>query len=108
MCGAFISNELSREQMSLISRPERFDLYYSVYHPLLLLTSRQCLLHQIEGCEKSRIGIFKNADLGTPLRSTGFENCKTRLEWCILAYNLWKLTRMAAQNRERAEQQQAA
>ena len=53
--GAFISNELSREQISLISRPEGFDLYYSVYHPLLLLTSRQCLLHQIEGCEKSRI-----------------------------------------------------
>jgi len=53
--GAFISNELSREQISLISRPEGFDLYYSVYHPLLLLTSRQCLVHQIEGCEKSCI-----------------------------------------------------
>jgi len=53
--GAFISNELSREQISLISRPEGFDLYYSIYHPLLLLTSRQCLLHQIDGCEKSRI-----------------------------------------------------
>ena len=53
--GAFISNELSREQISLISRPEGFDLYYSIYHPLLLLTSRQCLFHQIEGCEKIRI-----------------------------------------------------
>ncbi len=53
--GAFISNELSRKQISLISRPEGFDLYYSIYHPLMLLTSRQCLVHQIEGCEKSRI-----------------------------------------------------
>ncbi len=53
--GAFISNELSREQISLISRPEGFDLYYSIYHPLLLLASRQCLLHQIDGCEKNRI-----------------------------------------------------
>jgi len=57
---------------------------------------------------EARIGIFKNADIGTPLRSKGFKNRKTRLEWCILAHNLWKLARMAAQNRERAEQQQAA
>ena len=28
---------------------------YSIYHPILLLTSRQCLLHQIDGCEKDSI-----------------------------------------------------
>ena len=35
-----------------ISAPEDFELYYSIYHPVLLLTSRQCLLHPIEGCAK--------------------------------------------------------
>ncbi len=53
--GAFISNELSRDQIAMIDKPADFDLYYSVYYPLLLLTSRQCLVQQIEGCEKSRI-----------------------------------------------------
>jgi len=53
--GAFISNELSHAQISMITKPEGFDLYYSLYHPVMLLTSRQCLLHQIEGCEKSSI-----------------------------------------------------
>ncbi|RLB67778.1 MAG: hypothetical protein DRH08_02800 [Deltaproteobacteria bacterium] len=36
-----------------IITPKDFALYYSVYHPVLLLTSRQCLLHPIEGCDKS-------------------------------------------------------
>ncbi|MBW2186765.1 MAG: U32 family peptidase [Deltaproteobacteria bacterium] len=53
--GAFISNELSREQIALIAKPDDFDLHYSLFHPVLLLSSRQCLLHQIDGCEKSRI-----------------------------------------------------
>lgn len=51
--GAFLSNELSCEQLGLIAKPDDFDLYYSLYQPQLLLTSRQCLMHQIEGCEKS-------------------------------------------------------
>jgi putative protease len=53
--GAFISNELSHDQIAMIAPPAGFDLYYSIYHPLLLLTSRQCLLQQIDGCEKARI-----------------------------------------------------
>lgn len=53
--GAFISNELSREQIALIAKPDDFDLHYSLFHPLMLLSSRQCLLHQIDGCEKSSI-----------------------------------------------------
>jgi len=32
---------------------------------------------------EARIGIFKNAYLGTPLKSKGFKNSKTRIEWCI-------------------------
>jgi len=54
-CGAFISHELSRNQIKNIVRPESFKLYYSIYHPIVLLTSRQCLIHQVEGCEKERI-----------------------------------------------------
>jgi len=67
-----------------------------------------CRLQKRRAATEARIGIFKNAYLGTPLRSKGFKNRKTRLEWCILAHNLWKLARMAAQNRERTAQQQAA
>jgi putative protease len=51
--GSFISNEISRDQIMKIITPKDFELYYSIYHPVLLLTSRQCLLHPIEGCVKS-------------------------------------------------------
>lgn len=53
--GAFISNEINREQIKNIQNPGDFKLYYSIYHPILLLTSRQCLIHQVTGCEKSTI-----------------------------------------------------
>ena len=51
--GSFISNEISLKQMLKITTPKDFALYYSIYHPVLLLTSRQCLLLPIEGCDKS-------------------------------------------------------
>ena len=51
--GSFISNEISKYQIKSIIAPENFKLYYSIYHPILLMTSRQCLLHQVIGCEKS-------------------------------------------------------
>ena len=51
--GAFISNEISKYQLRSISHPENFKLYYSIYHPIVLLTSRQCLLHQVIGCKKT-------------------------------------------------------
>ncbi len=53
--GAFISNELKKFQIKGIKRPEDFKLYYSIYHPIVLLTSRQCLFHQVTGCGKKRI-----------------------------------------------------
>ena len=53
--GSFISNEISKNQIKGIISPENFKLYYSIYHPILLLTSRQCLLHQIIGCKKNSI-----------------------------------------------------
>ncbi len=51
--GAFISNELSKGQIKGIKKPKDFKLYHSIYHPIVLLTSRQCLFHQVSGCEKS-------------------------------------------------------
>jgi hypothetical protein len=56
------------------------------------------------GATEARIGIFKNAYLGKPLRSKGFKNRKTRIEWCILTHNLWKLSSMAAQRRRELEE----
>ena len=53
--GAFISNEISKIQLKQIRKPSGFKLYYSMYHPIELMTTRQCLFHQVSGCEKSRI-----------------------------------------------------
>lgn len=59
-----------------------------------------CLLQKRRGQTEGRIGIFKNAYLGKPLRSKGFTNRRTRIEWCVLTHNLWKLAKMAAQAKE--------
>ncbi len=64
-----------------------------------------CRLQKRRGGTEARIGIFKNAYLGTPLRSKGFKNRRVRIDWCILAHNLWKLARMAVQRREEIEAQ---
>ncbi len=53
--GAFISNEINRNQIKNISRPENFKLIYSVYHPILLMTSRQCFFQRTVGCKKPAI-----------------------------------------------------
>ena len=50
--GAFVSNELSMYQIKRICPPADFELHYSIYHPITLLTSRQCLFQQVTGCEK--------------------------------------------------------
>ena len=67
-----------------------------------------CRLQKRRGATEARIGIFKNAYLGKPLRSKGFKNRATRIEWCILAHNLWKLGSMAAQQLEEIESELAA
>jgi len=56
--GSFISNELKKIQIKNIKKPDDFKLYYSIYHPIVLLTSRQCLFHQVTGCEKNKIDDF--------------------------------------------------
>ena len=53
--GAFISNEISKIQIKGIKKPNNFKLYYSIYHPINLVTSRQCLFHQVTGCHKETI-----------------------------------------------------
>ena len=53
--GSFISNEISKIQIRGIEKPEDFKLYSSIFHPIVLMTSRQCLFHQVTGCEKNSI-----------------------------------------------------
>ncbi|RKF17426.1 U32 family peptidase [Alginatibacterium sediminis] len=67
--GAFISNEINYLQMRAIARPENFKLFYSVYHPILLMTSRQCFFQQSVGCDKPRIdnGCMLSCDKSTSI-----------------------------------------
>jgi len=53
--GAFISNEINRNQIKNIKRPANFKMLYSVYHPILMMTSRQCFFQQTVGCNKPSI-----------------------------------------------------
>jgi len=53
--GAFISNEINRIQIKNIARPKNFKLLYSIYHPILMMTSRQCFFQQTVGCKKPTI-----------------------------------------------------
>ena len=53
--GAFISNEINRMQIKKIARPKNFKLLYSIYHPILMMTSRQCFFQQTVGCKKPSI-----------------------------------------------------
>lgn len=67
--GAFISNEINRQQMQTIARPNNFKMFYSIYHPILLMTSRQCFFQQSVGCEKPRIdnGCMLSCDKSTSI-----------------------------------------
>ncbi|MGI9878257.1 peptidase U32 family protein [Vibrio chagasii] len=53
--GAFISNEINKGQIRHIRRPENFKLFYSIYHPILMMTSRQCFFQRTVGCNKLSI-----------------------------------------------------
>jgi len=53
--GAFLSNELSRKQLKQIKKPANFEFFYSISHPIVLMTSRACLFHQVSGCHKDRM-----------------------------------------------------
>ncbi len=64
-----------------------------------------CRLQTRRGATEARIGIFKHAYLGNPLRSKGFHNRSTRIHLCILAHNLWKLGSMAAERRKKLDKE---
>lgn len=66
-----------------------------------------CRLQKRRGATEARMGVFKNAYLGKPLKSKGFKNRKLRIEWCILSHNLWKLAAMAARRRKEIEEELA-
>lgn len=61
---------------------------------------------QRRGATEARIAIFKNDYLGRPMRSKGFANRKTHVAWCVLAHNLWKLSCMARENKQKRKEQQ--
>ena len=67
--GAFISNEINRQQIQTITRPKNFKMMYSIYHPILLMTSRQCFFQKSVGCEKPRIdnGCMLSCDKSTSI-----------------------------------------
>jgi len=71
--GAFISNELTKYQIQGIKTPVDFKLYYSIYHPILLMTSRQCLFHQVTGCKKN---IVDGVCIQTCEKSSSITNLK--------------------------------
>ena len=71
--GAFVSNELNQFQIKGMIPPENFRLYYRIYHPILLLSSRQCLFHQVTGCEKQTMD---DACIPRCDRSTSITNLK--------------------------------
>ncbi len=71
--GAFISNEINRQQIRSMKKPDDFKLYYSIYHPIVLMTSRQCFFHQVLGCEKERID---TECIGSCSRSATITNLK--------------------------------
>ncbi len=56
-----------------------------------VFASLQTRRSQTEG----RIGIFKNAFLGRPLRSQILLNKQHAVNWCVLTHNLWVLARKA-------------
>ncbi|ENM1124334.1 TPA: U32 family peptidase [Vibrio parahaemolyticus] len=67
--GAFVSNELNMKQMRHIKRPKNMRSFCSIYHPNTLLTSRQCLFQQTEGCRKVKVnkGCLKRCDKRTSI-----------------------------------------
>ncbi|WP_300373946.1 peptidase U32 family protein [Methyloprofundus sp.] len=70
--GAFISNEINRLQIKKIARPKNFKLLYSIYHPILMMTSRQCFFQRTVGCDKPSIedGCMLKCEKSTTITNT--------------------------------------
>lgn len=69
--GAFMSNEINRLQLRNIARPDNFKMYYSIYHPILMMTSRQCFFQPTVGCKKPSIedGCMLKCEKSTTIKS---------------------------------------
>jgi putative protease len=85
--GAFISNEISKMQMHGIKKPDDFELYYSIYHPIVLMTSRQCLFHQVTGCWKDAMDNTCLADCERTASITNLKNASFVIEKSKGNYN---------------------
>ncbi|MGS0695735.1 U32 family peptidase [Shewanella sp. 0m-4] len=74
--GAFVSNEINLQQIKHIARPANFKMFYSIYHPILLMASRQCFFQQSVGCEKPRIdnGCMLSCDKSTSITNLKGDN----------------------------------
>lgn len=62
-------------------------------------------LQKRRGQTEARIGIFKNAFLGRPLRVGGFEHRDTAVAWHVLAHNLWVFSKLRKAEEEKAEEE---
>ncbi|MCL1137297.1 peptidase U32 family protein [Shewanella pneumatophori] len=71
--GAFLSNELNKKQLKAIKAPHNFSLHYSIYHPIMLMSSRQCLFLQSSGCDKT---VMDDECLTVCKKSTSLTNIK--------------------------------
>ncbi|ABZ76713.1 peptidase U32 [Shewanella halifaxensis HAW-EB4] len=83
--GAFVSNELNRKQIKAIKAPKGFKVHYSLYHPIMLMISRQCLFLQSSGCDKAVMDdecltVCKKATSITNIKGVDFVIDKKRRE----------------------------
>lgn len=85
--GAFLSNEISKRQIKNIKQPENFELFYSIYHPIALMTSRQCLFHQVDPCGKDNIDSYCIKDCQRTASITSIKNITSFIEKSKGNYN---------------------
>ena len=57
---------------------------------------------------EGRIAIVKNAFLGAPLRSKGFQNRELAVTWAVLTHNLWVIARLPQRKAAKKPQRKAA
>lgn len=87
--GAFVSNELNKKQIKAIKAPDNFSLHYSIYHPVMLMSSRQCLFLQASGCDKTVMDkecltVCKKSSSLTNVKGVDFVIDKKRREHNVL------------------------
>ena len=56
--GGFVSLELNRKQINDLASESGYPLYMMIFGPLLLMSTRQCLIRQAGGCSKQNMDSF--------------------------------------------------